>query len=147
MKFASALAVLALAPSAEVGAFGTLSPPTSRMTTALHANKNDNKQHAKNNPFVNFCATAAMTAFLWGSPVLVSEQMVNHPSTPPMLSQVLVDQSTIASAREKASGTGSRVNKDPESLLRLGLPIKNKEVCRDIVMLLVCLCLCLKNVP
>jgi len=31
-------------------------------------------------------------------------------------------------AKEMASGTGSRVNKDPESLLRYGLPIQNKEV-------------------
>ena len=60
---------------------------------------------------------------------MVSEQVVvNHPSSPPMVTQVLVDHSTMASAKEKASGTGSRVNKDPESLLRLGLPIKNKEV-------------------
>ena len=35
----------------------------------------------------------------------------------------------VASAKDKASATGSRVNKDPESLLRLGLPINNKEVC------------------
>ncbi|KAL3906027.1 MAG: hypothetical protein SGILL_009443, partial [Bacillariaceae sp.] len=71
-----------------------------------------------------------MTAFLWGAPAMVSEQMmVNHPSTTPtMVTRMLVDPSTIASAKEMASGTGSRVNKDPESLLRLGLPIKNKEV-------------------
>jgi hypothetical protein len=31
-------------------------------------------------------------------------------------------------AKEMASGSGSRVNKDAESLLRLGLPIKDKEV-------------------
>jgi len=36
--------------------------------------------------------------------------------------------SSIANAKEMASGSGTRVNKDPESLLRLGLPIKNKEV-------------------
>jgi hypothetical protein len=34
----------------------------------------------------------------------------------------------MAQAKEKASGSGSRVNKDPESLLRYGLPIQNKEV-------------------
>ena len=33
-----------------------------------------------------------------------------------------------AQAKEMASGTGSRVNKDAESLLRYGLPINNKEV-------------------
>jgi hypothetical protein len=35
----------------------------------------------------------------------------------------------VANAKEMASGSGSRVNKDPESLLRYGLPIQNKEVC------------------
>ena len=35
----------------------------------------------------------------------------------------------VANAKEMASGSGSRVNKDPESLLRYGLPIKNNEVC------------------
>jgi hypothetical protein len=34
----------------------------------------------------------------------------------------------VAQAKEMASGSGSRVNKDPESLLRYGLPIDNKEV-------------------
>lgn len=34
----------------------------------------------------------------------------------------------VANAKEMASGSGSRVNKDPESLLRYGLPIQNKEV-------------------
>lgn len=33
-----------------------------------------------------------------------------------------------AMAKEMASGSGSRVNKDPESLLRYGLPIDNKDV-------------------
>ena len=33
-----------------------------------------------------------------------------------------------AVAKELASGSGSRVNKDPESLLRYGLPINNKQV-------------------
>lgn len=35
----------------------------------------------------------------------------------------------VASAIEKASGSGARVNKDADSLLRYGLPINNKEVC------------------
>jgi hypothetical protein len=70
-----------------------------------------------------------MTATLWGSPALLAEQALNSQQhLPPMVSHMLVDKSMIANAREKASGTGSRVNKDPESLLRLALPIKNKEV-------------------
>lgn len=39
-----------------------------------------------------------------------------------------VTNTVSVSAKEMASGSGSRVNKDAESLLRLGLPIKNKEV-------------------
>lgn len=39
--------------------------------------------------------------------------------------------SSIASAKEMASGSGTRVNKDPESLLRLALPINNKDA-RDL---------------
>jgi hypothetical protein len=44
----------------------------------------------------------------------------------------------VANAKEMASGSGSRVNKDPESLLRYGLPIQNKEVRRDSSALLLC---------
>jgi hypothetical protein len=36
--------------------------------------------------------------------------------------------SNVAVAKEMASASGSRVNKDAESLLRYGLPINNKEV-------------------
>jgi hypothetical protein len=40
-----------------------------------------------------------------------------------------IQSSVMADAKEMASGSGSRVNKDAESLLRLGLPIpKAKEV-------------------
>lgn len=59
-------------------------------------------------------ATAAMTAFLWGAQMPLTQQLPDSPF--------------VANAIEKASGTGSRVNKDADSLLRLGLPIKNKEV-------------------
>jgi hypothetical protein len=50
-------------------------------------------------------------------------------------SSILDRQATVpfgvpaaAVAKEMASGSGSRVNKDPESLLRYGLPINNKDV-------------------
>ena len=46
---------------------------------------------------------------------------------PPDLSPML-GSSQAVHARELASGSGSRVNKDPESLLRLGLPKQSKEV-------------------
>jgi hypothetical protein len=48
----------------------------------------------------------------------------------------------VANAKEMASGSGSRVNKDPESLLRYGLPITNKEV-STASMILVCIILVL----
>jgi hypothetical protein len=69
-----------------------------------------------------------MTAFLWGSPALIAEQVMSIPSSNGLSKVLVVDPSTVANAKEMASGTGSRVNKDPESLLRLALPIKSKEV-------------------
>ena len=71
-------------------------------------------------------ATAALSMALWGAPTaLVSSSVSDHQSMmPPMIEQVFA-----ANAKEKASGSGSRVNKDAESLLRYGLPIQNKEVC------------------
>jgi len=44
------------------------------------------------------------------------------------MKQMNLNDNFVANAKEMASGTGSRVNKDPESLLRYGLPINNKEV-------------------
>lgn len=70
-------------------------------------------------------ATAFLSASLWASPAAlmgmpVVSNNVNIDNASPWVS--------VANAKEMASGSGSRVNKDPESLLRLGLPIKNKEV-------------------
>uniref|UniRef100_A0A7S3VDJ1 peptidylprolyl isomerase n=1 Tax=Chaetoceros debilis TaxID=122233 RepID=A0A7S3VDJ1_9STRA len=46
-----------------------------------------------------------------------------------------VRSSIVADAKEMASGSGSRVNKDAESLLRLGLPIpKDKDVRKFVVV-------------
>mmetsp|Transcript_19260 Transcript_19260/g.32512 ORF Transcript_19260/g.32512 Transcript_19260/m.32512 type:complete len:463 (-) Transcript_19260:124-1512(-) len=69
----------------------------------------------------------ALAAALWTAPALMAGTMDQFPSV------VSNDafSSSIASAKEMASGSGTRVNKDPESLLRYGLPIKNKEV-RDL---------------
>jgi hypothetical protein len=68
-----------------------------------------------------------MSALLWGSPAMLAEQATTH-QLPFGLSEV-VEHNVVASAKDKASATGSRVNKDAESLLRLGLPINSKEVC------------------
>lgn len=68
--------------------------------------------------------TAAITASLWGAPSVVAENVLWNIDASP--NQIV--SSYVASAKEMASGTGSRVNKDADSLLRLGLPIQNKEV-------------------
>lgn len=67
----------------------------------------------------------ALAAALWAAPATMAGPMAsNYPSA----SGNNVIASSIASAKEMASGSGTRVNKDPESLLRYGLPINNKEV-------------------
>ena len=85
-----------------------------------------NKNLGINEVMTQMGATAALSMALWGAPTaLVSSSVSDHQSMmPPMIEQVFA-----ANAKEKASGSGSRVNKDAESLLRYGLPIQNKEVC------------------
>jgi hypothetical protein len=149
MKLFSMITILTLTATSDVVSFTSpivSSTINNRLTTtnlfAAQQPPNDDESsmvrincHRQKNPFVNFCTTAAMTALLWGSPALIAEQALDHPtvatSSSPLIQTLLIDKSTIANAKEKASGTGSRVNKDPESLLRLGLPIKNKEVSSD----------------
>ncbi len=120
MKFSSKTLLCALGV-APVAAFTNQNPsaPTTSVT-ALHA---ENK-----NAFSTFCATAAMSALLWGSPGMIAEQATTHQL--PFGLNGVVEQHIVAGAKDKASATGSRVNKDAESLLRLGLPINSKEVCR-----------------
>jgi hypothetical protein len=69
-------------------------------------------------------AAAVFAASLWAAPA----------SDLPFLGP---QSTSTAIAKEMASGSGSRVNKDPESLLRLGLPINNKEV-RFVALRCVC---------
>jgi hypothetical protein len=68
-------------------------------------------------------ATALVTASLWAAPAFLDQ-------TGPSLSLFGMEttSSTVAMAKEMACGSGSCVNKDPDSLLRLGFPITNKEV-------------------
>jgi hypothetical protein len=75
---------------------------------------------------------------IWASPAalvggMMSESgMGNSYNHDPMHISSYLDAirpSVVAQAKEMASASGSRVNKDPESLLRYGLPIpKDKEV-------------------
>jgi len=124
MKFSSRnlLFILTVTP---VAAFTNPSLNT-RQTTSLQAELNNNNNIK--NVFTNFYAIAAMSAFLWGSPTMLAEQASTHQYQFPFGLNNVIEQNVMANAQDKASATGSRVNKDPESLLRLGLPINNKEV-------------------
>ena len=64
----------------------------------------------------------ALAAALWAAAAMMSGPMASH-----FLGNDM-SASSVAGAKEKASGTGTCVNKDPESLLRYSLPIDNKEV-------------------
>jgi len=68
----------------------------------------------------------ALAAALWVAPATMAGPMASN--FPNVASGNNVIASSVASAKEMASGSGTRVNKDPESLLRYGLPINNKEV-------------------
>lgn len=71
-------------------------------------------------------AATALAGAIWASPpAFVSMEQGNMNN--PFMNQIT--SSVVADAKEMASASGSRVNKDPESLLRLGLPIpKDKEI-------------------
>jgi hypothetical protein len=103
MKLALSLALIASCSSTAT-AFVSPSPQAARPSTRLEAQPN----------LQTWVATAVIGLSVWG---------VTLPAT-----DLPFVQPSAAVAKEMASGTGSRVNKDPESLLRLGLPINNKEV-------------------
>jgi len=67
-----------------------------------------------------------MAALLWTSPIAMMDG-VNHANNNNIIMEN-IHGTLVADAKEMASGSGSRVNKDAESLLRYGLPIKSKEV-------------------
>ena len=112
MKILSIVAALAVAVSSS--AFVQPSTRTVRSTsTQLAAAQQQGSSWQQN--LAKAASTAFVTAALWGAPAVVQNSQWNG-------------LSAAANAKEMASGSGSRVNKDPESLLRYGLPINNKEV-------------------
>ena len=74
--------------------------------------------------------TGLLTASLWAAPTALVQNQVIYSNI--IINNNLVGteivSSSVANAKQMASATGSRVNKDPESLLRYGLPIDSKEV-------------------
>lgn len=91
------------------------------------ASSNNDSDDASADPFAvlrNAAATAALAAAIWSGPnAVVGPSAIGNSVLPEGITSTVV-----ANAKEMASGSGSRVNKDPESLLRYGLPIDNKEV-------------------
>ena len=127
MKVSLPLTAL-LATSTTTDAFSPpLTPPSASRhgtSSALQASTNEN-EFSLETLFRNVgkvVASAAVSAALWGSDLA------------PFAQQQMMQVQPVQ-AVEKASGSGSRVNKDPESLLRYGLPIQNKEVRTFIILL------------
>jgi len=72
-------------------------------------------------------AATVLAGSLWASPSAVVSTIGSGDGSPMWLDGIT--SSVVANAKEMASGSGARVNKDPESLLRYGLPIpKDKEI-------------------
>ena len=134
-----------------------------KVATINHASKDDdenldggynssNFQQRASTALKKVLATATMTAAVWAGPALLTDQaavvlqqqqqqqqhVAKSSSSSNFMLEWLGTNNNVANAVEKASGTGSRVNKDAESLLRLGLPIKNKEVSCDFRGVLSC---------
>ena len=135
MKTATFLAVAVWIVS-DASAFGPafLTPPPRTTTTAtgpgsllsMSNDKEDNNQSSSSwwNGVVEqghkAVVSGVLAATLWSLPAMnVPLPFPHHQGGAPVMT---------AQAKEMASGTGSRVNKDAESLLRYGLPINNKEV-------------------
>ena len=95
--------------------------------SSKNANHASSKLNAKSNDLETTVKAAlsgaVLATALWTAPATLAGQNTHFPS---FANDVVT--SSVASAKELASGSGSRVNKDAESLLRYGLPINNKEV-------------------
>eukprot|EP01082_Thalassiosira_pseudonana_P006497 g5818.t1 g5818 contig20:227119-228635(-) len=93
--------------------------------SAIYASSSNNNELSVESAVKNALSSlsgVALAAALWGAPATVAPHLL------PLTNNNVIVSSSMANAKEMASGTGSRVNKDPESLLRYGLPIDNKEV-------------------
>lgn len=130
MKITATSLFLLLASSSQ--AFVVLSPTTttslsssssSPSLSATTDNNNDDTNSNNNNSIQtivsNMAGFAFATSVMWSAPAMMPSILPDNYSNNP---------NVVAMAIEKASGSGSRVNKDADSLLRYGLPITNKEV-------------------
>ena len=123
-----ALSLLAVTASTATAftpsSYKPVSTAATTTTTTLNAQENDNMNGIQNQ-IKGMVASTFMAAAIWASPP--AEILNNNVFDNTFMNEI--QSSMVADAKEMASGSGSRVNKDPESLLRLGLPIpKDKEV-------------------
>lgn len=95
--------------------------------SGLYAERsNNNEKNSFPDQVKGVMASTLMAAALWASPPALFNT-IDVGSNNNMMNEIRT--TVVADAKEMASGSGSRVNKDPESLLRYGLPIpKDKEV-------------------
>jgi peptidylprolyl isomerase len=124
--FTCCTATLAFAPSLKNAVQVVVHP-----TTQLNAINNDHDNNNKSFPdqVKNVMASTLMAAALWASPTALFNNIDGPAAVTDNMLFNTIHSSVVADAKEMASASGSRVNKDAESLLRLGLPIpKDKEV-------------------
>jgi len=120
MKFTS-FALLASCTTSLAFAPASIKPQTH---SQLNAHRQNEVFKSIENNVKGAVAATFLAGAVWAAPAALIGDMS---STNPFLNEIRT--SVVADAKEMASGSGSRVNKDPESLLRLGLPIpKDKEV-------------------
>lgn len=121
MKFMtrSILAVIALSTGSLtlVDAFG-IRPETKTVKTTTTNAPAKAQQVPWHDVLGKVVCSGLVAASIWSAP------MVNLDDG----GHMMVQPQNVAVAKEMASASGSRVNKDADSLLRYGLPIKNKEV-------------------
>ncbi len=128
MKFYNLYLFLLGASTSSTSAFVPQSRPNNVLakSTSLSYVKNESPLESIDTTVRNTLSGLAVAAALWVAPATMAGN-INSISPGSGIGNSMM-ASSMASAKEMASGSGSRVNKDPESLLRYGLPIKNKEV-------------------
>lgn len=125
MRLSRVQLATAILAAGSASAFAPMSHLSGKVVPALKATSGDNGDSADSVPAFlrSAAATAALAAAIWSGPSAVVGLASNSDFLPEGITS-----SVVANAKEMASASGARVNKDPESLLRYGLPINNKEV-------------------
>lgn len=142
----SCIALAATAASVAITNVEAFSPVTPISTTSSSSNGANTVLWAEpSKPFLrtaeehvkNAFAATFLAGAIWTAPsafVAVTDNQYDsndhhHQQQPSFFLNERIRSSVVAEAKEMASGSGSRVNKDAESLLRYGLPIpKDKEI-------------------